>query len=56
LFRIWDNEKGSDGNIIYDIMCYTYNSTDGPTPVIALENIKKIQQRDFPEYRLKDLL
>jgi hypothetical protein len=49
LFGILDNQKGSDGNYIYDIMCYTWNSDDGPTPVIVDENIQKIQQRAYPQ-------
>ena len=43
LFGIGDNEKGSNGNIIYDIMCYGYNLSDG-APVIAIDHIKAIQQ------------
>lgn len=49
LFKIDDNERGLDGNIIYDIMCYTYNSTDGPRPVIAYEHIQRMQQCVLPQ-------
>ena len=48
MFGIGDNERGLDDNIIYDIMCYTYNSTEGPAPVIAYEHIKKMQQCTYP--------
>ena len=49
MFGIGDNENGSDSNIIYDIMCYTYNSKDGSKPVIAYEHVRKMQECTNPE-------
>jgi len=49
LFGLKDNQKDKNGNYIYDIMSYTYNTATCPEPVIAQENQQKIQSCSVPK-------